>query len=433
MIFIEILLVCLIAFLILYIFNKKADVLLLLVFPLFFQFGKLVSIIYLDIYGPVDVLESFVTTIGIKNGSLSISLSLILFLIPSAVILTKKENRNLKINSYSEIEGVFFISFLFFMVMIIYLDAIYAQNFPILNEDLRFNYNYYLLDFHKLLNEKIFLIAFIAGSIFISNGKNKTLIYTNVLLISLVLTYFVLFSHRFSVFFRFFCFFTLALYPFIYTNLKSKNFIEKKIFFIKLFLILFVPIAILIFINLNFINLTGFNKLSKFKDRILVKPSETYSIINDRDQFKKKYSFDKSLFSQTGNASIDYIFKKIDKNNNLRSQNKQMSGGYPEIFFVTLGKNFSYVIILLFSIIYILIAKKIRNLILNKEYLISLFFIYFFYSMSIFFVSGFFQFIFNYLFWIKVLFAFGFEYFYKKYRNSIFMFINTCLKKIEKI
>lgn len=433
MTFIEILLVCLIILLILYILNKRADALYLLVFPLFFQFGKLVSIIYIDIYGPIDVLESSVTTIGIKNGSLSISLSLILFLIPSALILTKEENQKLKINSYSEIEGNFFISFLFLIVMISFLDAIYAQNFPLLNKDLRFNYNYYLFDFHKLINEKIFLLAFIAGSIFISNNKNKILIYVNFLLISLLLIYFVLFSHRFSVFFRFFCFFILAVYPFIYTILNSKNFIEKQIFFVKIFSIFIIPIALLIFINLNFINLTNFNKLNKLKDRILVKPSETYSIMNDRDQYKKKFSFDKSLFSQSGNASIDYIFKNIDKTNNLRSQNKQMSGGYPEIFYVTLGKNLSHGVILLFSVIYVLIARKIRNLVLNKEYLISIFYIYFFYTMSIFFVSGFFQFVFNYLFWIKVLFAFGFEYFYKKYRHSIFMFINTCIKKIEKI
>jgi hypothetical protein len=429
----EILLVCLIISLILYILNKRADVLFLLVFPLFFQFGKLISIIYIDIYGPIDVLESSITTVGIKNGSLSISISLLLFLIPTALILTRKENQNLKINSYSEIEGNFFISILFLIVIMIFLDAIYAQNFPLLNRDLRFNYNYYFFDFHKLTNEKIFLLAFIAGSIFVSNKKNKILIYINLLLISLLLIYFVLFSHRFSVFFRFFCFFMLAIYPFIYTILKSKNFIEKNIFFTKIFSIFLIPIVILIFINLNFINLTKFNKLNKFKDRVLVKPSETYSIMNDRNRFKKKSSFDKSLFSKSGNASIDYIFKKINKTNDLRLQNKQMSGGYPEIFYVTLGKNLSHGLILLFSIIYILIARKIRNLILNEEYLISIFYIYFFYTMSIFFVSGFFQFIFNYLFWIKVFFAFGFEYFYKKYRYSIFMFINTCIKKIEKI
>ncbi|CAN1593707.1 hypothetical protein MCEME18_00238 [Candidatus Pelagibacterales bacterium] len=431
--FTEIIFVSLILLLVLHIFNKRADTLLLLLFPLFFQFTKLASIIYIDIYGPIDVMESLAIKLGIKNGSLNISLTLILFLIPSAIILAKKENQKLKINKYSKTESIFFLSLLFLTIVIIYLDAIYADNFPLINKDLRFNYNYYLFDFHKLTDKFIFLIAFIAGAIFVSNSRNKIVIYTNLVFITLLFIYFILFSHRFSVFFRFSCFFILGIYPFIYTLIKRKNFIEKLNFFIKTSLIITIPVVILIFINLNFINLSSYGVLNKFKERVLINPSETYSFLNDRDQFRNVFSFNKTLFSVNGNPSIDYITNKIDKNNNLRLQNKQLAGGYPEIFLITLGKNLTYIIILLFSIIYILIAKKIRNLVLSKEYLISAFFIYFFYSMSLFYVSGFFQFIFNYLFWVKVLFAFAFEYFYKKYRDSTFMFLNRCLKKIEKI
>ncbi len=238
----------------------------------------------------------------------------------------------------------------------------------------------------------------------------------------LVLTYFALTGNRFSALYSFTSFFLLPLaavpamasvgllLPPPARPLWRRFLYSKSALFMA---VGFGALGIVILLLHSVINVRGYdNPVEQLMERTLIQPVELWWATWDNLDRYWSGSFDEvwaELFTKsldpTGNTSMQLLMLKNlgqDRTQELLDMGQQYTGGYPEILFELLGPLLALPAALAFSIPTALLLRMSVLAVCERRLLTAFMALYVFYGFSLLFIGGMLNFLVPWTFWAKV-------------------------------
>lgn len=401
--------------------------------------SKMVSVVYLDVRGPIFA-EQLNREIGGGWAAIPFAVVVMLALTPSYFILkpahTRCANSTLRYstrgqNSIGEVTlgDIALIAIVGFSLLL-YADMLFRGVIPIRDGIERFDYaTQYAGNFHHFLFKYGPLIAMWCGVFFVFpalHGKNFDWRFLGALF--LLLSYAFVTGHRFSAFYSFSTFFILPLAALFIVkqshggeqispekNQAERHTVRRSLALLAAMGVVLVVIIILALAN-SYVNVRHFSPeetAQKLVQRIFIQPSELWYATWERvlllaqwdGAAAYQFMFNDAL-EPTRNTGIQYLMLLelgyARTTELIVSMGSQYAGGYPEILFELLGPYAPYVVALLLGII---TAGLLRMLLLaiQRGHFISVFWIaYVYFAVSLIYIGGMLNSLVAITFWIKM-------------------------------
>lgn len=403
--------------------------------------SKMVSVVYLDVRGPVFA-EQLNREIGGSWAAIPFAVVVMLALIPAYFILKPTHSRPFYANSMLihstakrnssggvTLGDVALISILVFSLLL-YADMLFRGVIPIRDGIERFEYaTQYAGSFHHFLFKYGPLIAMWCGVFFVYPALHRESFDWRFLgALILLLSYAFITGHRFSAFYSFSTFFMLPLAalfivkgPHACEQISSENNLAERRAVRRLLAVLAVVGVVLVVMIIlalanSYVNVRHFSPdetAQKLVQRIFIQPSELWYATWERvvllgqwdGAAAYQFMFNDAL-EPTRNTGIQYLMLLelgyARTTELIVSMGSQYAGGYPEILFELLGPYAPFVIALLLGVI---TAGLVRMLLLAiaRGHFISVFWIaYVYFAVSLIYIGGMLNSFAVITFWIKM-------------------------------
>ncbi len=390
---------------------------------------RTLSLIYVDLAGPMYAVE-LGDYVGGGQSMPLFACSVLTLLIPLAYLFRPAYLQQLRnritaspLPSKRRIANIAFMALCLFLIAL-YLDMFLRGPIPLISGMDRLEYNkLFAGPLHPLVFEHGFLFAAPIGCLFVYprlSGKDFDFRFVGLLVAFLL--YFALTGNRFSAFFAFSSFFVLPLAAVL--ALRSARALPppprrtsrwKSILVSRsgLHLALISGSALILMLLLNsFVTVRGYDDpTQQFQQRTLIQPVElwwtTWNGLADRlsDSFDDTWDY---LFVNAidpkRNTSIQMLMARnlgYDRASDLIDLGQQYAGGYPEVLFELLGPWFALPVALAFGIITAMLIRLIVESVCLGKFATAFFALYVYDPFSILYIGGMLNFLIAWTFWAK--------------------------------
>lgn len=396
---------------------------------------RMISIAYLDVYGPVYA-EELEREIGNGNAVIPYGIAILLTLLPVVFVLQPGRwsvspplvrKTDIGEQLYNITLGDLALIVFGLVVVLLYGDMFWRGVIPLFAQMERFEYSRdYAGPLHKLLFEHGPLMAMWCGIFCVYPAlRGGRLDFRFVGLLGTLFVYAVLTGHRFSAFYSFTSMFLLPFASLVaqrqqihyLRKIGSFKFTHFKRLRIVLVLGVGAVLAVIVFsLSNSYLNVRGFSAeeaWDKLVQRLFVQPGELWWIT--WEWFIQEGGWDsddalKFMFNDpidpNRNTGIQYLMVLAlgyGRASEIIGMGSQYAGGFPEIFFWLLGPVFSYPVILLLGFVLAFVLRILLGAICRGHFLTAFWAGYVFFAVCLIYIGGMLNFVIASTFWVKVL------------------------------
>jgi hypothetical protein len=368
---------------------------------------------YIDLYGPFFSIE-LNRDIGIVPFSELVFLSLYLpFIILARRISYRQSDiivlRNPKNNLSLKLVELILLVFICFL----YISLFYSYPIPLFENMDRIEFNKITEgSVHGFFRNQFYLIISVLAYLFYYYKiANRAYSIFYVFLLLLIIFYCLLTGNRWSIFYTTFAFFVFVRSFFVYPCMDLKNNLISKIrnskyltYFFSLLLLFIIGRSI--YVSFTVVRAYD-NVVEIFFNRAILENVGVFQALFD------SFNFDFHFISYMNFTPIDenkskamqFLMNEISFDNNFINQiegGQVFSGGFPDFIFYVMNY-FSYLPILGFSFLFYFFVKILLLDIVKKNILLFIVGIQCVFPFFLFFTSGFVDFLFNPMWYLKLL------------------------------
>jgi len=401
-------------------------------FIIFVLIFRIISITYIDFFGPVYAAQLYRHIGGIGSPMPFLALSVLTFLLALSIIFRPKKLQQvlalpLVSPPYAMLGSKIFFLFLSIFTFLLYADMVWIGHIPFVEKMERYDYaRLYAGSLHHIIIDYGFLLAGMLGTFFIyPRLTGRGYHYRYIAILSFFFCYFALSGHRFSAFYSHVCFFGLPyaaacmlkerreLPPLPHS--RTQRIMGRKSTWLIIVLAVFAMLCLVIFNSM--VRVRGYDDpVGMLVQRILIQPGELWWVTWDRLFQYWNWTPDlawelmfKNPFDTTRNSTIQYLMIKAigyERATAVLALGSQYAGGYPEVLFELFGVFAALPIAFLFGLITALVLRAIV-LAVCRGYFGTVFMgIYVYYGFTLLYIGGMLNFLLVMTFWLKIaLFA----------------------------
>lgn len=412
---------CIVLLSILFLIFKRPHIALAYSFLLVTFASKTISVVFLDIEGPVFA-EQLGRAIGGGSAAIPFSIMIMLSLVPTWFVLNSKRlqpksdklspltGMNISTSGLTIGDASFIVALCF--VALLYVDMFRIGVIPILEGMERFDYaTQYAGRWHHFLFKYGPLIAMWCGVFFVFpalHGRDFDWRFLGILI--LFLAYAFITGHRFSAFYSFSTFFLLPLAAIFIGRQKTEGRLDKRregdpirrALIVLTIIGILIIVAITIALTNSYLNVRDFSaeeSLWKLQQRILIQPSELWYATWERVMLRNDWNGSEAyqfMFNDaiepTRNTGIQYLMLLElgygRATELIVGMGSQYAGGYPEILFELLGPYMPFLVTLLLGIVTAFFVRMLL-LAIMRGYFISVFWIsYVYFAICLIYIGG---------------------------------------------
>jgi len=402
-------------------------------FILFVLTGRIVSIAYIDIFGPVFSVQ-LSQYVGGSSSMPILALSVLIFLLVLAFVfrptrIRRMLRRPLVANKYTILtSNIFYYSSIFF-VLLLYLDMFRRGHIPLFEQMERYEYaRLYAGLLHHVAVDYGFLIAGMFGYFFVyPRLVGRGYFYRFPILLGIILVYFVLTGHRYSAFFEYSSFFILPWAS--VALLKSINALPPLPARLSLFRTImskrgtwvFISVVgiclVIVLIRNSVVSVRAYDDpVAMIKQRVLIQPAELWWATWDRQIQNGEWTPGmawKLMFEDpidaSRNTGIQYLMVKAlgyERARDLLSQGTQYAGGYPEVLLELAGPYAALPLAFLFAAVTLTLLRLVLIAVSRGCLATAIMGIYVYYGFTLLYIGGMLNFLTTPTFWLKVAMLF---------------------------
>ncbi|MEI8265173.1 MAG: DUF6418 domain-containing protein [Betaproteobacteria bacterium] len=397
-------------------------------FLLFSLFTRTVSLVYVDLAGPVYA-EQLDTMVGGGASMPLFAMSILLLMAalahafrPSVLVRVRIPER--RSGQRIDVAGRVLFTITAGFVVALYGDMLRRGVVPLLSGMDRLEYNASIAGpLHGWLAEMGFLLAGTLGAAFcMLRLQGRDFDFRFLALYLMVLAYFALTGNRFSAFYSFTSFFVLPLAAVpamaaagLLPEPPARS-LWRRFVCSKTGLLVAVGTAAVSIVGLllhSVITVRGYDApFEQLAQRTLIQPVELWwTTWNDLDRYGKG-AFDEAwagLFTNpidpTRNTSIQMLMLKHlgdERAQQLLDMGQQYTGGYPEVLFELLGPWLALPAALAFSVPTAILLRVCVLAVCERRLLTAFMAMYVFFGFSLLFIGGMLNFLVVWTFWAKI-------------------------------
>lgn len=393
---------------------------------------RFLQLCYIDLFGPFFSIE-LNRDIGIYAFSEFLFLSLYLPFIFFANRINYQQNFNSSFKNPKNNFSFKFIEFVLVLLIIcLYTSLFYNYPIPFFENMDRTEFNKITEGtIHEFFRNQFYLIISVYAYLFYyykTYKREYSIFYVFILV--LIILYCLLTGNRWSIFYTTFAFFVFVRSFFIHPSLDLKNNLIFKIRnskFLSYLFFLFLIFTIGHAIYVSFTVVRAYENVAEiFFNRAVLENVGVFQALFD------SMNFDFHIISFLNFTPIDenkskamqFLMNEISFDNNFINQiegGQVFSGGYPDFLFYTMHY-FSFLPIIFFSFLFYCFIKILLLEKVKKNILLFLVGIQCIFPFFLFFTSGFIDFLFNPLWYFKLLIFYILYIYYGNSNNSKLQF-----------
>lgn len=411
-----------------YLIKHRMAAVLAAAFLLFSLVTRTLSLIYVDLAGPL-YSEQLDRMVGGASSMPLFAASILLLMAALAYVFRPAALQQVRVPQRPAGRRIDVAGHVLFAIAVVFVVSLYGDMLgrgvvPLLSAMDRLEYNAKVAGpLHGWLVEMGFMLAGTLGAGFcMPRLQGRDFDFRFLALFLLVLTYFALTGNRFSAFYSFTSFFILPLAAVpamasvgLLPPHPSRS-IWKRFVFSKTALLMAISVCVFGILSLllhSVITVRGYDDpVEQLTQRALIQPVELWWITwNDLDRYWSG-SFDEAwtdLFTNpidpTRNTSMQMLMLRnlgYGRTQELLDMGQQYTGGYPEVLFELLGPWLALPAALTFSVPTAILLRMCVLAVCERRLLTAFMAMYVFFGFSLLFIGGMLNFLVPWTFWAKV-------------------------------